>query len=130
LPPYISPLPESITVEELEYLHTNGALTMPGTPLRDHLLRAFVEYVYPFLPLLDLEELLSIVLDGDGLHGQVSLLVFQTIMLAGSGFVDMPFLKAAGFRREEAHVVHCSAKQRFGLSHRTQSGANSRKASL
>jgi hypothetical protein len=119
LPLYITQIPESIAAEDLQYLHANGALTIPTGPLRDHLIRAFVEYVYPFLPLLDLEDFLRTVLvDGDGRRGRVSLLVFQAVMLAGSGFVDLSALHAAGFqsRRSARRALLRKVKVRRSFS--------------
>jgi hypothetical protein len=117
IPPYISQLPTSLLEEDSLYLHTKGALTVPVTPLRDALLQCFVEYVYPFLPLINLEELLSIVQQGDGENGHISLLVFQAVMLAGAGFIDMRYLKSAGYqtRREALRTLFQKVKVRFDL---------------
>lgn len=101
LPGYIAPLPESTDRDEGEYLVAIGALRIPETHLRDSLLQAFIEYVYPSLPVVDLEELLIILQDKHGGNGQVSLLVFQAIMFAGSAFVDLNCLRAAGFENRK-----------------------------
>jgi hypothetical protein len=98
LPGYVTSLPASIVGEDFDYLYAKGAMTIPDIPLRNQLLQSFIEYVYPFLPLVNLEELLSILQAGNGSQGQVSLLVFQAIMLAGSGFIKLSHLKAAGFQ--------------------------------
>jgi hypothetical protein len=97
IPSYISPLPKSLAAEDIEYLHAKGALTTPTAALRNQLIKSFVEYVYPFLPLINLEEFLRVVQDDNGKGGQISLLVFQAVMHAGSGVVDMRYLQAAGY---------------------------------
>jgi hypothetical protein len=119
LPPYVTPLPDSILGEDFEYLRAKGALTIPDIPLRNQLLQSFIEYVYPFLPLVNLEELLSIVQAGNGSQGQVSLLVFQAIMLAGSGFVEMSYLKAAGFQTRRSALRALFQKVKVSFRTRT-----------
>jgi hypothetical protein len=67
------------------------------------MLRAYVEFVHPYMPLLDLHDFLSMVDRRDGSKGQVSLILFQAVMFAGSAFVDMEHLRTAGYHtRKEA----------------------------
>jgi hypothetical protein len=94
LPEYITGLPEHIDGDILQLLQCKGALTVPSRAMIDELLRVFVCYVYPFLPLLDLE-ILDPINGGDG--NSISLLLFQAIMFAGSTFADLSLLQQAGF---------------------------------
>ena len=96
LPRYVRPLPARIMAEDIEYLASKGALAVPETQLRNELLRAYVQYVHPFMPLLDLKEFLWPLEKNDG-SAHVSLLLFQAVMFAATAFVDMRFLNTQGF---------------------------------
>ncbi|KAF2222899.1 fungal-specific transcription factor domain-containing protein [Elsinoe ampelina] len=96
LPPYVKPLPARIGADEVVYLAKKGALSIPPLPLRNALLRSFIEFVYPYMPLLEIHDLVESVDRNDG-SNQVSLLVFQAIMFSGVAMVDIKHLKAAGY---------------------------------
>lgn len=103
LPRFIKPLPSKIGPEEISYLEKKGALSVPRGTLRSEMLRAYVEFVHPYMPLLDLHDFLSVIDKSDGSNGKVSLILFQAVMFAGSAFVDMQFLHTAGYAtRKEA----------------------------
>ena len=103
VPDFVKPFPDKIGPDEAHYLSAKGALSIPDPELKTALLQAYVDFVYPFMPTIDLNEFLGIVQREDGVYGKVSLLVFQAIMFAGSTFVDMAHLRRAGFhRRQEA----------------------------
>ncbi|RSL39568.1 hypothetical protein CEP53_013964, partial [Fusarium sp. AF-6] len=83
--------------DDIAYLEEKGALAIPDKPLRDILITAHIEFIYPYLPSIDLDEFLK-ALDGKGrTSSRVSLILFQAIMFAGSAFVNMPHLSSAGF---------------------------------
>ena len=65
--------------------------------MRDELLRAYICYVHPLLPLLDLEDFLKAIDGGDG-SNTISLILFQAVMFAGASFVDMSHLESEGFQ--------------------------------
>jgi hypothetical protein len=103
LPRFIKPLPARIGPEEISYLEKKGALTVPKGTLRSEMLRAYVEFVHPYMPLLDLHDFLSMIDRADGSKGKVSLILFQAVMFAGSAFIDMQYLRSAGYTtRKEA----------------------------
>lgn len=103
LPQFIKPLPAKIGPEEISYLEKKGALSVPKGLLRSEMLRAYVEFVHPYMPLLDLHDFLMVIDRADGSNGKVSLILFQAVMFAGSAFVDMTHLRAAGYAtRKEA----------------------------
>jgi hypothetical protein len=117
LPSFIKPLPSRIGPDEVGYLQMKGALTLPTSALRNELLRAYVEFVHPYMPLLDLNNFLVTVDSEDGSTGKISLVLFQAVMFAGSAFVDTRHLHIAGYRtRKEARkdffmktrVSHCN----------------------
>jgi hypothetical protein len=102
LPAFIKPLPSKIAPEDVKYLHTKGALTLPPLELQNALLRAYVEYVHPYMPLLELNEFLNIINSKDGLCGQVSLFLYQSVMFAATAFVEPKYLKEAGYTSRKA----------------------------
>jgi len=97
LPRFIKPLPAKIGPDEIAYLEKKGALSVPKGNLRGEMLRAYVEFVHPYMPLLDLHDFLSMIDKRDGSKGKVSLILFQAVMFAGSAFVDMEYLRTAGY---------------------------------
>lgn len=103
LPLFIKPLPAKIGPDEVAYLEKKGALTVPSGTLRSEMLRAYIEFVHPYMPLLELREFLMTIDQADGSLGKVSLILFQAVMFAGSAFIDMHYLRAAGYAtRKEA----------------------------
>jgi hypothetical protein len=102
LPPFIRPLPAKIAPEDVNYLHMKGALTLPGTTLQNALLRAYVEYVHPYMPLMELHDFLGAINSADGLCGQVSLFLYHAVMFAGTAYVDIKHLKDSGYPSRKA----------------------------
>ena len=49
------------------------------------------------MPVIEIHELMEIVEEGTGTSGKISLLLFQTIMFAGTAFVDMKYLRSTGY---------------------------------
>jgi hypothetical protein len=102
LPGFVKPLPSKIAPEDVKYLYTKGALTLPPVPLQNALLRAYVEYVHPYMPLMELGEFLNIINAKDGLYGQVSLFLCQAVMFSATAFVETKYLKEAGYASRRA----------------------------
>lgn len=104
-PRFLKALPSRLPPEDLDYLNSKGALTIPDPPLRNELLRVYVQWVYNFMPLLDLHGFLTAVAENDP-DANISVLLFQAVMFAGTAFVDIEHLRAAGFAtRMEARRV-------------------------
>ncbi len=97
-PPYIKPLPAHLQREDVEYLARKGALSVPDFDLRDELLRCYIEFVPGSLPEPDWHEVLTHVERRHATGGGLSLLLFQAIMFAGSAYIDLEYLKRAGFK--------------------------------
>ena len=102
LPAFIRPLPAKIGAEDVAYLHAKGALTLPSIPLQNALLRCYVEYVHPYMPLIDLTDFLTSINSRDGLCGQISLFLYHAVMFSASAFVDSRYLKDAGYPSRKA----------------------------
>ncbi|KAH8173952.1 fungal specific transcription factor domain-containing protein [Sarocladium implicatum] len=97
LPAFVRPLPSKIAGEDVGYLFAKGALTLPAVPLQNALLQAYIEYVHPYMPLMDLHNFLGIVNSRDGFNGQCSLFLYHAVMFAATAFVDMKHLREAGY---------------------------------
>lgn len=97
IPYFIKPLPPRIGPDETAYLEKKGALTVPTTNLRNELLRSYIEFVHPYMPLIDLYDFLMIIESGNGAQGRISLILYQAVMFAGSAFIDMQHLYNAGY---------------------------------
>lgn len=102
LPGYLKPLPQRMTSVDIDYLFAKGALSLPENHVRNALLKSYIEYVHPYMPLVEIHELLQMINDNTGEGGRISLLLFQAIMFAGTAFVDMEYLRSAGFSNRKA----------------------------
>jgi hypothetical protein len=102
LPAFLRPLPTKIAAEDVNYLQIKGALSMPILPLQNALLQAYIEYVHPYMPLIDLNNFLSIINSRDGQNGQISLFLYQAVMFAASAFIDMKYLREGGYTTRKA----------------------------
>ncbi|EEH37972.2 hypothetical protein PAAG_00893 [Paracoccidioides lutzii Pb01] len=102
LPRYIKHYPTQLEPDDLKYLQTKGAFRIPHFALRNELLKNFINYVHVYMPFLDLEDFLQTIYENNG-RKQISLLLFQAVMFAGTAFVDMKHLRMAGYQsRREA----------------------------
>ena len=110
LPPYIDALSNDISMEDREFLQSKGAFDLPDAPTRDLLLQAYIMWVHPLSPMLDLEGILAAVFSNGG-KGRVSLLVFQSLLFAATafsssslGYVDQRAARKAFYDR--ARLLH------------------------
>ncbi|KAI0491133.1 fungal-specific transcription factor domain-containing protein [Xylaria cf. heliscus] len=99
---FLRPLPSKMAPEDVDYLRTKGALSLPSFSLQKALLRAYAEYVHPYMPLLDLHDFLTIVDANDGSRGQTSLFLYQAVMFCATAFVSNKALKEAGYASRKA----------------------------
>ena len=72
LPAYIKPPHSRMATEDVGHLWDKGALTIPDTPFRNALLTAYIEFVHPYMPLIELHEFLRIVDEGTVEGGRIS----------------------------------------------------------
>ncbi|RAK95441.1 fungal specific transcription factor domain-containing protein [Aspergillus ibericus CBS 121593] len=77
----------AVTPEDYQYLTAKGALQLLPRALRNQLLAAYVKYVHPLLPILDLAKFLSGIIDGDDTQFD-SPLLYQAVMFAGSIYIQ------------------------------------------
>jgi hypothetical protein len=90
-----------ISQESKEYLHLKGALRIVPLELRNHLLGAYIKYVHPLLPVIDLQWfLLNVMIEDESRFP--SPLLHQAVMLAGSAFIEQETAIKAGFSSRKA----------------------------
>ncbi|KIM95812.1 hypothetical protein OIDMADRAFT_59589 [Oidiodendron maius Zn] len=102
LPDYLKPAPAHMSYIDMSYLFDTGALYIPTTPARNALLQAYLEFVHPCMPLIETHEFLQIIDDGTGENGELSLLLFQSVMFAGTAFVGIEVLRSMGYSNRMA----------------------------
>ncbi|OJJ08555.1 hypothetical protein ASPVEDRAFT_34698 [Aspergillus versicolor CBS 583.65] len=100
LPQYIKKPDHDISLEDVQYLDENGVFTFPDEELRNELLTTFVINVYPYMPLLDLEEFLQAIAINNG-SSPLSLLLFHAVMFASATFIKPHHLYRAGYSSQK-----------------------------
>jgi hypothetical protein len=107
---FLKPPPQSMGSEDIEYLAAKGALSIPAADFRREILQSYIDFVHPFIPILDLRDIVAMA--GYGESGEVSVLLLQAVLLAGSLYVGMTHLKNAGYltRRSARKDFHDRAR--------------------
>lgn len=118
LPSFLNPLPSQLVDSEsdINYLHSRGALTLPSVSLQNALMQAYIEYIYPYMPSIDLHDFLHIIDNRDGSAGKTSLLLYQCVMFAATGFVPMQALTEAGYSSRKEIRKQFFTKVRVGYT--------------
>jgi hypothetical protein len=78
-------------------------------------LQSYAEYIHPAMPVLDLAQFVHDVTMPDILGNGVSLLLFQSVMFAGSSHCDIKPLRALGFltRKAARRALYLKTKVRY-----------------
>ncbi|KAJ6259700.1 hypothetical protein Dda_5338 [Drechslerella dactyloides] len=104
LPSYIKPTPTRLAPDDVDYLVRKGATSIPLETFRQELVDCYFAYVHPFMPLIEEAEWRKTTSRSwEGFDPtrhkdeRVSLLLFQAVLFAGSAFVKMESLRAAGY---------------------------------
>ncbi|KAJ9618367.1 hypothetical protein H2204_013041 [Knufia peltigerae] len=112
LPSFIRPIPPLADAATIEFCKKKTAFDIPDGRIVKALLQSYFDFVNPFLPLFNKEEVYRMLEHGSGTSQeaqptpQLSLLVFQALLFAGSGFVDTEVINAMGFdHRDQARRV-------------------------
>jgi hypothetical protein len=99
LPAYITPLPITFDLDDLQVLVQRNALAFPPTDIANDMIRSFMCYVYPLLPILRLDDFLAAM---DGVPGKtISPLLFQAVLLAGAVFTDFSHSQHPSFQQSK-----------------------------
>lgn len=97
LPSFIQSIPPRFDSDDIEYLHRKGVLDFPNQRLQNELLRCYIQFVHPSLPLLDLPEFMDAIEKKSENH-KVSLLVMRAVMFAATPYIDMQHVKDLGYK--------------------------------
>lgn len=99
LPGFISELPSTLSPIELDYLRRRGAFDIPSTGFLKALLNAFVLFIHPYAPVIDLVTI-NRIFEGD--RGCIGILPLQCIMFAALPYVDISYIQSIGFTSRRA----------------------------
>lgn len=112
---FMKPPPERLSHDSMDYLRFKEATTLPSPVMQNALLRAYIEYIHPMLPMINLEDFLESISTVDDATGKISLAFFQAVMFAGSAFVDMRVLNNAGYssRAEARNALYRKVQVRL-----------------
>ncbi|EWC44821.1 hypothetical protein DRE_06459 [Drechslerella stenobrocha 248] len=104
LPSYIKPTPTRIAPDDVDYLVRKGATSIPLETFRQELIDCYFAYVHPFMPLIEESDWRrTTARNWEGFDpmrhkdDRISLFLFQAVLFAGSAFVKMESLRAAGY---------------------------------
>jgi hypothetical protein len=86
LPPFITPLCTTVDADDVQILVQRNALSFPPTDIINDMIRSFICYVYPTMPMLRLDDFLAAIAGEPG--KTISPLLFQAVLLAGAVFTD------------------------------------------
>ncbi|KAF9886172.1 hypothetical protein FE257_011997 [Aspergillus nanangensis] len=116
VPDYIAELPDRLDENDLEFLASKGALCLPTAKFRGELLNAYILWVHPQIPVLNLDEFLKAIVYNDGMN-RISLLLFHAAMYAASAFVEIDHIRDEGYpsRKAAREVLFSRAKALFEL---------------
>jgi hypothetical protein len=115
LPDFIETTSINISSQDFEFLRQEDAFTIPENRLRNALVSCCCEYVYPIMPVVDLDEFLRALGPlPDNTKPKISILLLQAVMFSAVSFVDFDLIKDAGFnsRRAARRVYYDRAKVR------------------
>lgn len=96
LPRIFQKRPLNISDEDFRYLRIKGALSPPPLELRNRILQAYIKWIHPLLPVLDLPSFLHGVIMVDELQLS-SPFLYQSVMFAGSAFIEYCDIRTAGY---------------------------------
>jgi hypothetical protein len=89
-----------MTPDIIDRQYINGTGT-PGTSIarifRDELLKSYIRFVHPHLPMVDILEFVQTMKAPGAGCRELSPLLFHAVMFAGALFVDMKYIFAAGY---------------------------------
>lgn len=114
LPGYIKPLPSTMDTSTIEYLLSNGVFTLPSSSFQTALLQAFLECVYPSMPILEWQSFLNAINDRSG-HGSISLLLYHAVMFSAITFVGLEHLLEEGYLNRREAQEACFQKVKVSL---------------
>lgn len=100
LPPFIKSTPTN-SPEHTSFLESQGAYELPSTPVQCALIKAYVEFAYPRMPVIDLDEFGQAIRSSNGTPGQISLVLYQAILFSGSAYIAPEDVGNEGFAEKK-----------------------------
>ncbi|KAL3460085.1 fungal-specific transcription factor domain-containing protein [Aspergillus heterothallicus] len=98
---FLKPIPRRLNDEDVRYLQIKGAMSVPERSSLRVFIRAYVDHVHPYMPILDLQALLSSICENRA-ESRVSVFLMQAILFASVSFVPEGFLTTAGYKDRES----------------------------
>ncbi|KAL1895496.1 hypothetical protein Sste5346_005305 [Sporothrix stenoceras] len=89
IPAHFKPLPAHLQPVDIEYLARKGALTLPEEEVQREIILKHIQYVHPFMPILNLPDFLTSLVRRE--PGSCSFLLFQAVMFTSANFIDMNY---------------------------------------
>ncbi|KAI5456876.1 fungal-specific transcription factor domain-containing protein [Mariannaea sp. PMI_226] len=102
LPTFFHPLPSTLSTDDIEFLVIKRAVELPSLSLREPLLRAYIDHVHPYMPILNLHELVDTIKDDDGIKRKMSLLLYMAVMFSATFFVEFEHIYQSGYATRRA----------------------------
>jgi len=102
LPSYVKPLPSNIGPDEMAYLNTKGALSVPDIAVVQQIILSYAEWHHPLMPILEISSMLQAITADSQTNSSISLLLLQAVLYTGSAHVDIKWLHQAGHSSRRA----------------------------
>jgi len=120
-PAFIKPIPDRVLAEDRQYLVQKQVFTLPPLRLQNALLAAYVEFVHPYMPLMELHDFLRVVNDRSGASGKISLFLYHAVMFSATAFVDETLLRDAGYdsRRDARRAFFSRTRLLYDFDYET-----------
>ncbi|EXJ69838.1 uncharacterized protein A1O5_06910 [Cladophialophora psammophila CBS 110553] len=99
LPDIVTPLSQSLSLDDINYLRLKGALDLPSAGFLKALLTAYIQFVHPYMPTIDLSTIRGAL---TGETASIGILPLQAIVFASVPFVDISEIQRAGFNSRRA----------------------------
>ncbi|KAF9884944.1 hypothetical protein FE257_000853 [Aspergillus nanangensis] len=96
LPKFVKPIPSRLKRDEVCFLQIKGAFNVPDIISLRPFLKAYVDHVHPYMPVLDLQGILFSITQNDR-QRPISLFLLQSILFVSSTFVPDTLLETVGY---------------------------------
>lgn len=97
LPTFIKRNATKLPTADASFLYQHVVLTLPSASLQCALLPAYIKFVQPEFPVLDLPEFLHKFTSKGQSVGQLTLMLYYAVLFASTAYVQIHFLHQSGF---------------------------------
>ncbi|KAH7161844.1 fungal-specific transcription factor domain-containing protein [Dactylonectria macrodidyma] len=113
---FFVPMPsiESLLPEDVSYLRSKGAFSLPARHIQEALIRCYFHHVHPFSPILEPDDFIS-----KYEKGHVSLLLLWSMFLAAASFIDESYFSDDFYptRSDMKRAVYRGAKALYDVDY-------------